>query len=114
MKNNPDFRSYKELRFREDLKKIPFFFNGEIPGKFIEVVWNSGHEVKEWNPLVYQSLPVEPPLIFMSHEQPFIILNPAILLKYEVEILGHFDGNLTINRGNAVLSNYVTIIRQRK
>jgi hypothetical protein len=112
--SNPDFRSYKELRHREDLKKIPFFFNGEIPGKFIEVVWNSGHEVKEWNPLVYQSLPADPPLIFMSHEQPFIILNPAILVKYEVEILGHFDANLEANRGNAVLSNYVTIIKQRK
>lgn len=112
--NNPDFRSYKELRYRKDLKQIPFYFNGEIPGKFIEVIWNCGKEVKAWNPLVNQDLPADPPLLLMSHEQPFIILSPAILAKYEVEIIGHFDGNMEIKRGNAVLSNYVTIIKTRE
>jgi 4-amino-4-deoxy-L-arabinose transferase-like glycosyltransferase len=114
IQSNPDYRSYKELKYRGDLISVPFYFNGEIPGKFIEVVWNSGHEVKAWNPLMDQNLPVEAPLLFMSHEQPFLILNPLILAKYEVEIIGHFDGNMELNRGNAVLSNYVTIIRQRR
>jgi 4-amino-4-deoxy-L-arabinose transferase-like glycosyltransferase len=109
---NPDYRSYKELRYRSDLKSIPFYFNGEIPGKFIEVIWNCGQMIKYWNPLLDQNLPVAPPLLFLSHEQPFFILSPAILNKYEVEVLGHFDGNLGEKGGNSVLSNYVTIIRQ--
>lgn len=113
IKTNPGYKSYKELRYRTDLKKIPFYFNGEISGKFIEVVWNCGHEVKAWNPLMNQNPPVDPPLVFMSHEQPYMILCPEILTKYEVEILGHYDGNSEMNRGNVVLSNYVTIIRQR-
>lgn len=111
MQSNPEYRSYKELRYREDLKNIPFYFNGEIPGKFIEVVWNCGHEVKGWNPLIDQNLPSEPPVIFISHEQPIILLRPDILAKYEVEVIGHFDGNMEMKRRNAVLSNYVTIIR---
>ena len=114
MQSNPDYRSYKELRYREDLKNVPFYFNGEIPGKFIEVVWNCGREVKGWNPLIDQNLPSEPPLIFISHEQPIILLRPDILAKYELEIIGHFDGNMEMNRKNAVLSNYVTVIRQHK
>jgi len=113
VQSNPEYRSYKELRYRPDLKGIPFYFNGEIPGKFIEVVWNCGREVKGWNPLLNQNLPATPPILLMSHEQPFFILNPSILSKYEVEIIGHFDGNMEIKGANPVLSNYVTIIRQR-
>jgi len=113
MHTNPGYRSYKQLRYQADLKNISFYFNGEIPGKFIEVVWNCGHEVKSWNPLINRNLPVAPPLILMSHVQPFFIIDTKILSNYDVEIIGHFDGNLEIKRGNAVLSNYVTIIRQR-
>ena len=113
LQTNPDYISYKELRYRHDLKGIPFYFNGEIPGKFIEVVWNCGREIKEWNPLLNLNPPVTPPLLFLSHEQPYFILSPAILTKYQVEIIGHFDGNTGKKGGNPVLSNYVTIIRER-
>jgi len=110
---NPEYRSYKELRYRNDLKEIPAYFNGEIPGKFIEVVWNCGREIKEWNPLLNPNTPSPPPFLFMSREQPYFILSPAILAKYQVEIIGHFDGNMGIKGGNPVLSNYITIIRDR-
>ena len=56
MQTNPNYRSYRELKYRTDLKNVPFFFNGEIPGKFIEVIWNCGHEVKEWNPDTNENL----------------------------------------------------------
>jgi len=108
---NPGYRSYHELRQREDLKAIPFFFNGEIPGKFIEVIWNSGHEVKAWNPALQQYLPVVPPLVFLSNENPSAVLSPAIQNKYHMEVIGHFDGNMSKQSGNITLSNYVTIIR---
>lgn len=108
---NPGYHSYKELRSRIDLKDTPFFYNGEIEGKFIEVIWNSGHEVKGWNPLTQKGLPVKPPFIFLSNEEPATVLPADILGNYQMEVIGHFDGNPGAKSGNIVLSNYVTLIR---
>lgn len=108
---NSDYHSYKELYHRDDLKEVPFFFNGEIPGKFIEVIWNSGHEVKGWNPRTQQQLPVSPPLLFLSNEYPSAVLPAEILTNYHIEVIGHFDGNTGKRGGNIVLSNYATVIR---
>jgi len=108
---NPDYRSYKELRHRNDLKDVPFYFNGEIPGKFIEVVWNSGHEVKAWNPVALPQLPTKLPIIFLSNEHPFAVLPAEIQNNHQIEVIGHFDGNMGKKGGNNVLSNYVTVIR---
>jgi 4-amino-4-deoxy-L-arabinose transferase-like glycosyltransferase len=110
---NPDYCSYKVLRHRDDIKDIPFFFNGEISGKFIEVIWNSGHEVKGWNPAIQPELPVNPPVVFLSNENPLTILSAEIIKNHSVEVIGHFDGNMGKSKGNIVLSNYVTIIRQK-
>lgn len=108
---NPDYRSYKELRHRDDLKAIPFYFNGEISGKFIEVIWNSGHEVKAWNPATQLQLPETLPIIFISNEPPSAVLSAEIQSNHHIEVIGHFDGNMGKRGGNIVLSNYVTIIR---
>jgi len=108
---NPDYRSYKELRHRDDLKVIPFYFNGEISGKFIEVIWNSGHEVKAWNPATQLKLPETLPIIFISNEAPSAVLPAEIQSNHQIEVIGHFDGNMGKKGGNIVLSNYVTIIR---
>lgn len=108
---NPDYRSYKELRHRDDLKDVPFYFNGEIPGKFIEVIWNSGHEVKGWNPATQLQLPATLPIVFLSNEDPSKILPAEIQNNHHIEVIGHFDGNMGKKGGNIVLSNYVTIIR---
>lgn len=108
---NPDYHSYKELRHRDDLKTVPFFFNGEVPGKFIEVIWNSGHEVKAWNPVAQQQLPATLPIIFLSNEDPSVVLPAEIKNNHHIEVIGHFDGNMAKRGGNIVLSNYVTVIR---
>ena len=108
---NPEYRSYQELRHRNDLKAIPFFFNGEIPGKFIEVIWNSGHKVKKWDPVIEPQLPATPPLLFFSNEHPFDVLPAAILKNYHIEVIGHFDSNPGKRGGNKVLSNFATVIQ---
>ncbi len=110
IQSNPAYHSYHELRHRSDLNELPFFFNGEIPGKFIEVIWSSGHEIKSWDPLKNANLPVKPPFVFLSHEQPLIILPPKILSQYNVKVIGHYDKNLQEEKANMVLSNYVSII----
>lgn len=109
---NPNYRSYKELRQRPDLQGVPFFYNGEIPGKFIEVIWNSGHAVRSWDPAKNQKLPATPPLLFLSDENPALVLPPEILNSYHIELLGRFDGNMGKRGGNNVLSNYATVIRE--
>ncbi len=108
---NPDYRSYQELRHSDDLKDVPFYYNGEIPGKFIEVIWNSGHEVKAWNPVTQLQLPETLPIIFLSNEPPSAVLSAEIQNIHQIEVIGHFDGNMGKKGGNIVLSNYVTIIR---
>ena len=108
---NPGYRSYLELRHRNDLKGLPFYFNGEIPGKFIEVIWNSGNEVKAWNPSAKPQLPAVLPIVFLSNEEPSVVLPPEILSNHHIEVIGHFDGNQSKSGGNIVLSNYVTIIK---
>jgi 4-amino-4-deoxy-L-arabinose transferase-like glycosyltransferase len=108
---NPVYRSYKELRHRDDLKAVPFYFNGEIPGKFIEVVWNSGHEVKGWNPWTNPKLPCKLPLLFLSNEDPTTVLPADILSDCHIEVIGRFDSNPGKKGGNVVLANYVTLIR---
>lgn len=108
---NPSYKSYRELRHRDDLKGVPFFFNGAIHGKFIEVIWNSGHEVKAWNPALQQQLPATLPIIFLSNENPSDVLPAEIINNHHIEVIGHFDGNMAKRGGNIVLSNYVTIIK---
>jgi 4-amino-4-deoxy-L-arabinose transferase-like glycosyltransferase len=109
--SNPDYRSYKELRHRPGLKAVPFYFNGEIQGKFIEVIWNSGHQIKGWNPVNQQDIPTTPPLLFLSDKHPSQVLPANILNNYHIELIGHFDGNIRKQGGNIVLSNYATLIR---
>jgi 4-amino-4-deoxy-L-arabinose transferase-like glycosyltransferase len=107
--SNSSYHSYQELRHKKNLTDLPFFFNGVIEGKFIEVIWSSGHEIHYWNPLE-KDLPVNPPFVFISHEQPYIILPPKILTNYNVRLIGHYDKNLQEERSQAVLSNYVSVI----
>jgi 4-amino-4-deoxy-L-arabinose transferase-like glycosyltransferase len=109
--SNTDYRSYKELRHRPGLDGVAFFFNGEIEGKFIEVVWNCGREVKGWNPGTQKGLPVSPPILFFSNQPPSSVLPPEIMNNYQIEVIGHFDGNMVKNKGNIVMSNYATLIR---
>ena len=50
IQTNAAYHPYTELRHRDDLAKLPFFFSGEVQGKFIEVIWSSGREIKFWDP----------------------------------------------------------------
>jgi 4-amino-4-deoxy-L-arabinose transferase-like glycosyltransferase len=111
---NQHFRPYYELRHQPELNNLPFYRNGEVGAKFLEVVWASGREIKFWDPQKQQNLPVEPPIVFMSSENPFSVLGEEIQEKYEIEELGLFDANLQERWGGDVLKNYVTIIKREK
>ena len=111
IKTNSAYHSYRELRHRKDLGQLPFFFNGEVPGKFIEVVWSSGHNIQFWDLKKTPALPARPPFVFMSYEKPENVLSPEILSQFDIEIIGHFDKNLQEEKRQDVLSNYVSIIK---
>ncbi len=110
---NPAYRPYQELRDRTDLKNVPFFFSGDTQGKFIEVIWNSGHGIREWNPKTDQQLPVTPPLIFLSDEEPSKVLPAEIRNNYHIEVIGYFDSNMGKGMKIQILANYVTLIGNR-
>lgn len=110
---NPDYKPYTELRYREDLKALPFFFNGVVEGKFIEVVWATGHRIKYWNSKNATELPVETPFVFLSYNRPEEDLPPTVLENYTIELVGRYDGKMRTRREAGVLANYVTIIRKK-
>lgn len=107
---NPDYTSYKALSHRQDLKNVPFYFNGDVTGKFIEVVWNSGHEIKSWDVWNHPELPTKLPILLFSHEDPTTIIPANIMSQYKIDIIGHFDSNTSKKGDKTVLSNYATLI----
>lgn len=110
--SNPRFRPYHELRHRPDLAGVPFFRSDAVHGKFVEVVWASGREIRVWDPRQQPALPVEPPLVLMSPEEPSAVLGPELCERYEVEELGLFDASQG-HWGGAPLKNHVVLIRPR-
>lgn len=110
---NPGFRPYRELRHRPELAGLPFFRDGHVGNKFIEVVWASGREIARWDPRERPLPPVEPPLVLMSAAAPASALGPELMERYEVEELGVFDANLGKRWGGDALRNHVAILRPR-
>ncbi len=110
--SNRRFRPYHELRHRPELAGVPFFRSGDVRGKFIEVVWASGREIRPWDPRRQPAPPVEPPLVLMSPEEPAAVLGPELCERYEVEELGLFDASQG-RWGGAALKNHVTLLRPR-
>jgi hypothetical protein len=91
---------------------VSFFRSADVRGKFIEVVWASGREIRLWDPRRQPALPVEPPLVLISPEEPSAVLGPELWDRYEVEELGVFDASQG-HWGGAALKNHVTLIRPR-
>jgi hypothetical protein len=109
---NPAYRSYQELRNRNDLKDCGFYYNKEIPGKFIEVIWNSGHTIKLWDTWNNPQMPSKLPILFLSYEDPTTVLPADILSNYQIEIIGRFDSNPGKSRKDTALVNYATLIKE--
>ncbi len=110
---NKEFRPYYELRHRQELNNLPFFRNEDVSGKFLEVVWACGREVKYWDPQKSEQLPVDAPIVFLSAQKAVEVLSPEILQNYRVEEIGLFDANLQERWGSNVLKNYVTLIQPK-
>jgi hypothetical protein len=91
---------------------VPFFRSADVRGKFVEVVWAAGREVREWDPRQQQTPPVEPPLVLMSPEEPSAVLGPELCERYEVEELGLFDATQG-HWGGTALKNHVMLVRPR-
>ena len=109
---NPKYRSYQELRCRTDVQVANFYYSKEMPGKFIEVVWNSGHTIKLWDTWNYPQLPSKLPILFLSYEDPTTVLPANILSDYQIKIIGRFDGNPSKTRKDSALVNYATLIKE--
>lgn len=110
--SNPRFRPYHELRHRPELAGVPFFRSADVRGKFLEVVWASGREIRPWDPRRQPTPPLDPPLVLMSPEEPTAVLGPELYERYAVEDLGLFDSSQG-HWGGAALRNHVTLIRPR-
>jgi len=98
----------------EKVQNMPFFFNGPVPGKFIQVVWSSGHLIQYWDTSDATGTPVATPLVVMTHEPPQEVFNESFREKYDFEELGHYDLDMKKKDGIKIFSNYVTIVRMKQ
>ncbi len=113
VQKNPNFRPYYELRQKPELEQVPFFGNFSWDGKHLEMVWASGREIKQWDPIANPALPVNAPLVLISKAPADSILSPEILHNYTIENIGLFDANLQKRWGGSVLRNHVTLIKPK-
>lgn len=111
---NLDYRSYNDLRHLEKVQNMPFYFNGAVPGKFIQVVWSSGHLIQYWDTANATETPVATPLVVMTYESPQNVFSESFREKYDFEVLGHYDLDMKKKDGIKIFSNYVTIIRKKQ
>lgn len=111
---NPDYRPYNDFRHMEKVHNMPFYFDGPVPGKFIQVVWSSGHLIQYWDMSNATGTPVKTPLVVMTHEPPEDVFNESFKEKYDFELLGHYDLDMKKKDGIKIFSNYVTIIRMKQ
>ena len=111
--SNPGFRPYEALRHLDDTRALPFFSDGDLGGKFIEVVWGSGKEIHGWIPNNTPELPITPPLVFFADNAPSVSLPSSIRSHYDIQELGLFDSNFRANT-YPMLKKYVVVIRNKR
>lgn len=109
---NSQYRSYTELRYKTELKGLPFFFSDVRDNKLIEVVWAIGRKIQCTDAKDIGKLPDMNEFVLLSPKEPVLIFSPEILSGYRIEKIGLFDANLQERWGGDVLRNYVTVFRK--
>jgi 4-amino-4-deoxy-L-arabinose transferase-like glycosyltransferase len=92
MNRNPNFKSIAEIRKLSKLNQYNYYSIGEHEFR-IELVYEIGKEVKEWNIESQKSLPETQPFVVLSSEHPFQLFSGQQKEKFKLEIIDYFDNN---------------------
>ncbi|BAX80099.1 ArnT family glycosyltransferase [Labilibaculum antarcticum] len=112
LNNNPDFKDIRGVRSIEAIKDLNLYSAGE-EGFRIELVWEVGREVHEWNLTESPSLPEHQPFVVFSTTPPIEILPKNLQEKVNIEVLDFYDYNRYSkgrHRNKTYFQKYVSII----
>jgi hypothetical protein len=93
LNRNPDFKSISEIRNIPDLHKYNYYSIGKHDFR-IELVYEIGKEVTQWNTKEKINLPEKKPFVVISTENPKDVFTKAQLSKMRLEIINRYDNNM--------------------
>ncbi|WP_372752821.1 ArnT family glycosyltransferase [Labilibaculum sp.] len=115
LNQNPDFKDIRESRDLEEIKNLNLYSAGE-EGFRIELVWEVGREVNEWNFTESPNLPEQQAFVVFSSQLPSKTFPQNILNQVDIEVLDFYDYNRYSkgkHRNKPHFQKYVSIIRPK-
>ncbi|WP_421921120.1 ArnT family glycosyltransferase [Marinifilum sp.] len=92
LNRNPEFKSIAEVRNITDIQHCNYYSIGEHQFR-IELVYEIGKEVKEWNTKEQINLPEKKPFVVISTENPEDVFLPEQIKKMQISIIDQYDNN---------------------
>ncbi|MDQ2179320.1 glycosyltransferase family 39 protein [Marinifilum sp. D714] len=93
LNKNPHFKSIAEVRNLTDLHKYNYYSIGEHDFR-IELVYEIGKEVKQWNTKEKLDLPEKSPFVVISTENPKDVFTKPQMSKIKLDIISRYDNNM--------------------
>ncbi|PKQ63479.1 hypothetical protein BZG02_08880 [Labilibaculum filiforme] len=115
LNRNPDFKDIRGVRRFEEITDLNFYSTGE-EGFRIELVWEVGREVKEWNFTESSGLPENKAFVVFSSSPPTEIIPKSIQNKVNIKILDFYDNNRYSqgkHRNKTYFQKYVSVIHPK-
>lgn len=92
MNRNPNFKNIAEIQNHPEINKYNYYSIGEYDFR-IEMVYEIGKEVKEWNLKTQKNFPEKNAFIVISTENPNNLFSKAQKKRMNLTIIDHFDNN---------------------
>lgn len=112
LNRNPHFKSIAEIRKLTNFHEYNYYSIGE-DHLAIELVYEIGKEVKQWNTLDKPDLPEKKPFLVISTENPKSLFTKAQMNKIKLDIIGQYDNNKNRfgkNRYKEHFKKYVSLV----
>ncbi|MRT92556.1 glycosyltransferase family 39 protein [Ancylomarina sp. 16SWW S1-10-2] len=108
---NPKFKNIREVRTLDSVQGLNFYSIGK-EGFRIELVWEVGQDVKQWNFEKDANLPEDKAFVVFSTYKPEEILPQEIKNQVDIEVLDYFDYNRS-KKSKVRFTKYVSIIKPK-
>lgn len=108
--NNPDYHSFKDIPYRSDIKNLELYSMGEMR---IELVWDAGRKVEEWDymndPRPLQNLPIA----VFSPINPEKLFSEKAKDSLEIVPLDTYDLNRNKSEFKHYFKKHLSIIKRK-
>ncbi|MGE4587191.1 MAG: ArnT family glycosyltransferase [Mangrovibacterium sp.] len=115
LNKNPNFRDIAEIKSKSEISALNFY-NIENEEFRIELVYQVGKEVKNWNPRTTPEFPEDVAFVVFSTKRPEEVFSESQQQKIEIKIIGYYDYNRS-HKGKDDSHNhfkkYVSLIKMK-